>query len=150
MSGVTFSSNLMHEVMQLGLCLVFLGFAVVSHVAQSAETSFPPKKDALAIQPANTGTYRLPAYRTNTEIGFGWPKHTASTRSGFSTSPQSFLLAKPERNDDWSVSIQRQDPATMNCSSISPDPCLNSLEQAVDMESQHDSLWFILSKPVDF
>ena len=148
MSGVTFSSNLMHEVMQLGLCLVFLGFAVVSHVAQSAEASFPLKKDALAIQPANTGTYRFHAYRIYTKLELGWPKRTVSTRPGFSTSPQSLLLAKPQR--DWSIAIQRQDPANLNCSSISPDQCLNSLERAVDMESQHDSLWFILSKPVDF
>jgi hypothetical protein len=148
MSSVTFGSHLMHEVMQLGLCLVFLGFAVVSHVAQSAEASFPLKKDTLAIQPANSGTHWLPAYRTNAKIDLGWPKRTASTRPKFSTPRQSLLLTKPQK--EWSIAIQRQDPANLNCSSISPDPCLNSLAQAVDMESQHDSLWFVLSKPVDF
>jgi hypothetical protein len=150
MSDVSYTSNLIQEVMQLGLCFVLVSFSVAAHVVQAAEAPIALDKDTLSVEAVNSDTHWLPDYRINSKIELKWSKSAASTRLGFSSTPQLLVVTEPKREDDWSITIQRQIPTMTDCSPLSSYLCPDSIDQGPDIQPQHDSLWFVLRKPFDF
>lgn len=150
MSSLIFSSNLMHETMQIGLWFVFVSLAVAAHTAQSKEGSFALKEQILLIKPVSSDTHWLPSYQLNTNVALNRSKDATPTGVGFSSTPRLLLVAEPKKEDGWSINVQKQIPSNSDCSPLSSHPCFDSKEERPDIKPHRDSFWFVLRKAFHF
>jgi hypothetical protein len=142
------SSNLKQEAMQVALWFVFFCLAVTAQTAQSEEGSFARKKH-ISTNFVSSGTHWLPSYRLNTNVALNSSKQVVPTGVGFSSTPRLLLVAEP-KNDDWSISIQKQFPSNNDCSNLPSLLCFDLKDVGTYNKLQHDSHWLVLRKTFHF
>lgn len=148
MSRLISISNLSQEAMQVGLWFVFFCLAITAHAAHSEEGSFARKKH-ISTKFVSSGTHSLPSYRLNTHVVLNSSKQAVPAGVGFSSTPRLLLVAEP-KNDDWSISIQKQFPSNNDCSHLSSLLCFDSKDEGQYNKLQHDSYWLVLRKTFHF
>lgn len=150
MSRLISRSRFIQEAMRAGLRLLLVSLAVAAHTAQSEEGSFALRKDIVSIKSVSSDPYRLPSYRLNANVGPNRSKDAAPTGAGFSSAPRLLLVAEPQKEDDWSINIQKQIPTSSDCSHLSSHPCFDPNDEGPDNKPRHDSFWLVLRKTFHF
>lgn len=151
MSNLIPGSYLIQDAMQICVWIVFITLAVAAQTAHSEEGAIATGKDTLTPKLINPGIHRQFPYRFNTNVALNRPNDAANSEPGFSSSPRLLNFTEQNREDDWSINIQKQAPSSSDCSKSSTLPCLDSKDdQLKDAKPQQESYWLVLRKVFHF
>ncbi|HTN93329.1 MAG TPA: hypothetical protein VMJ33_01985 [Gallionella sp.] len=151
MSNLIPGSYNIQDTMQICVWIFFIILAVMAQTAHSEEGAIANGKFALTPKLINPGINQQSPYRFNTNLAFNHPNEAVNSEPAFNRSPRSLNFTEPNKEDDWSINIQKQAPSSSDCSATSTLPCFDSKDdQLKDAKPQQESYWLVLRKVFHF
>lgn len=150
MSSLTHGSDLTQVAQQICIWIAVLGLAVSANTAQSEEGSFAVEKNISTTKLVSSDTYWNTPFQINPNIA---PSRSSDSIPSVAKSRNSLKLlrfADTNKEDNWSLNVQMQGPASGDCSPSSSLVCLDSKDERPDIKPQHESYWLVLRKAFHF
>ncbi len=151
MSNLIPGSYNIQDAMQICVWIFLIILAVTAQTAHSEEGAVANGKYALTPKLINPGINQQFPYRFNTNLAFNHPNETVNSEPAFNRSPRLLNFTEPNKEDNWSINIQKQAPSSSDCSTSSTLTCLDSKDnQLKDAKPQQESYWLVLRKVFHF
>ena len=151
MSSLVLGYHNTHDAVQICLWLLFFGLAVAINTAHADEATFAAEKNALTTKHISSDIRRQLPYRFNSSIALNSPYNALSSGKEFNRTPRLSFFSEPQKEDGWSVNIQKEAPSSSNCSPLSFLKCFDSNDdRADDGTPQKESFWLVLRKAFHF